>query len=201
MQPFPKDVVRKLKYTAMGTYTMGATAGTYVFRLNGLYDPDFTSTGHLPYGFDLLLGAPAGGLASAPYQRYTVISCDYKVTNTTGGYCNFAVTVSNASGATGATTLDRIMGQPGSVWKVGTLYSEPVTFTGHLDMAELFGVTRQKLMTDDVFSGTYNSNPSNTMFLCISAQDVDLYTASAGHWQVELVFEARFWEPNSLTVF
>jgi len=186
----------------MGSYSGGGViAASYCFRLNGLYDVDFTSAGHSPYGFDLLLASPAGSLAQAPYQRYTVMSCEYKVSNTTGGYCNFGLSVSNATAAASSTTMDRIMGQPGAVWRVGTLYTEPVVFTGRLDIADLLGVTKEKLMVDDAFSGTYNSNPANMVNLLLSAQDVDLSSSFVGHWQIELVFEARFWEPNTLTVF
>lgn len=39
-------------------------AGYYVFSANGLYDPNVTSTGHQPYGFDQLM---------AMYNHYTVV--------------------------------------------------------------------------------------------------------------------------------
>lgn len=48
-----------------------ASYGTYVFRCNGLYDPDLTSTGHQPYLFDQL---------SSLYDHYMVKASRIKIT-------------------------------------------------------------------------------------------------------------------------
>lgn len=52
--PFPPYRWVNLRYT--GTFLMSTGTGVYgteqVFRLNSLYDTDFTNAGHQPYGFD-----------------------------------------------------------------------------------------------------------------------------------------------------
>lgn len=64
---FPKKMLVKQKYqeTITLTSTSGALA-SYLFRLNSLYDPNYTSTGHQPMYFDQFM---------ALYNHYTVIGC------------------------------------------------------------------------------------------------------------------------------
>ncbi len=52
------------------------TGSEYVFRLNSLYDPDLTGTGHQPYGFDQF---------AALYSRYKVDRVHIDVLFTTPG--------------------------------------------------------------------------------------------------------------------
>jgi len=62
----PKTRRAILRYTEHLT-SMTSTTGTlasYVFRANGLYDPNYTSTGHQPMGFDQW---------SALYNHYVVL--------------------------------------------------------------------------------------------------------------------------------
>ncbi len=51
--PLPNSFYTKLRYTDSLTvqHSFG-NAGTYIFRANDCYDPDLTSTGHQPRGFD-----------------------------------------------------------------------------------------------------------------------------------------------------
>ena len=53
---FPPRFKAKLRYhtTVTLTSTAGAVA-SHVFRANGMYDPDVTSTGHQPAGFDQMM--------------------------------------------------------------------------------------------------------------------------------------------------
>lgn len=59
----PDIMYCKLKYTGNFSMTNTAGSGFYVYRMNGLYDPDFTGSGHQPLGYDQW---------SAFYSRYLV---------------------------------------------------------------------------------------------------------------------------------
>jgi len=68
----PQSMMVTHKYCHL--YPASASAGsygTYHFRCNGLYDPDYTSTGHQPYLFDQLSGL---------YDHYMVKSARIKIT-------------------------------------------------------------------------------------------------------------------------
>lgn len=62
---FPRSTVTTLRYCE--TYSLTSTASSIakqVFRMNSIYDPDFTNTGHQPYYFDQL---------STLYDHYVVL--------------------------------------------------------------------------------------------------------------------------------
>ncbi len=68
MPIFPLRKRAKLTYNELFTVTplTGASLSGYVFSANGLYDPNITSTGHQPSGFDQMM---------AFYEHYTVTHC------------------------------------------------------------------------------------------------------------------------------
>ncbi len=66
-----KSVV-KMQYADTITIDAGAAAITsHVFRANGLFDPDFTGTGHQPFTHDTM---------QTLYAQYRVLACSLKVT-------------------------------------------------------------------------------------------------------------------------
>ena len=70
---FPVRVTKKLPYYEP-SFSLTGTAGVisqYVFSANGVYDPNITSTGHQPLGFDTMM---------LYYEQYTVIESRITVT-------------------------------------------------------------------------------------------------------------------------
>lgn len=69
--PFPAKLVSKLRYKA--SISLDASTGLpahYIFRANSIFDPDFTSIGHQPYGTDQL---------ALIYNHYKVIKSNITV--------------------------------------------------------------------------------------------------------------------------
>lgn len=92
----PKSKMVKFRYASDVTLNPGAglIAG-HVYRANGLFDPDVTSTGHQPYGFDHTMNF---------YDHYTVlgskISCQFfngSGSNIAPSYCGVTLTDSSSS--------------------------------------------------------------------------------------------------------
>lgn len=72
--PFGRKMYTKLKYNEAVTIAASGTAGFatgYKYRLNSLFDPNFTGTGHQPRGYDELM---------AIFEKYTVVNA--KITAT-----------------------------------------------------------------------------------------------------------------------
>jgi len=56
MPVFQSKTTRRLRYSTNFSLTaVSGVVSTYVFAANGLFDPDITSTGHQPMGFDQLM--------------------------------------------------------------------------------------------------------------------------------------------------
>lgn len=81
----------ELNYGEMGEliyFTSPATlSGTYRYRLDGLNDPNYTSTGHQPQGFDVW---------KTIYKYYRVTKCEvycelYNITSSTAGPANLSL--------------------------------------------------------------------------------------------------------------
>jgi hypothetical protein len=75
---FPTRMAVKLVYEDLLTLAPGTTFGSYIFRGNSLYDPDYTGTGHQPRFYDQL---------TPVYGRYKVLSSSIivEMINTSGG--------------------------------------------------------------------------------------------------------------------
>lgn len=50
--PFPRQKVAKLRYSAIGTITPTTPGAVLYFRANGPFDPEASTTGHQPMGYD-----------------------------------------------------------------------------------------------------------------------------------------------------
>jgi len=67
---FPQKIRRKLNYNCDFAFTPNSATSGFVFSANSLYDPEVSSTGHQPMGFDQIM---------IFYQYYTVIRSTIKV--------------------------------------------------------------------------------------------------------------------------
>ena len=74
MNPFPPSMICDLQYVDYGTVSATAattsTGAEYAFRLNSLFDPNLTGSGHQPRYFDQLTNI---------YQLYRVYKCSFQV--------------------------------------------------------------------------------------------------------------------------
>lgn len=81
--PIPNRFATKLRYVDWATIDPGVAgiAGVHVIKANGLYDPDFTGTGHQPRGFDQFM---------TMYDHFTVVGAKITVDISTGHGSSFS---------------------------------------------------------------------------------------------------------------
>jgi hypothetical protein len=189
---FPAKTTRKLRYSTNLTLTttVGAVA-SYVFSANGLFDPDITSTGHQPMGFDQLM---------LSYNHYTVTSarmtCVFR-NNTTS---TPVVSISIGPGPTPITVIDQIL-------EFGMLYRDTLEFKGvsgsiktlnaGCSIAKVQGVRDIVDVTD--LQGTSAANPVEQTYFIIQTWD----TAGVnGSVLVDVIidYNAIFLEPRVLSL-
>ena len=75
MGAFPQQLFAKHIYSdsvLLALNVGGSCSGPHVFRLNSLFDPDFTGTGHQPQGYDNM---------ALQYNRYIVYGCPSRLSS------------------------------------------------------------------------------------------------------------------------
>lgn len=145
------------------TTTLGAMK-TQVFRLNSLYDPDLTGTGQQPPSYDQW---------TALYGTYRVVGCSYEIQALIQGTqvpCLIASCPLTSSGT--LSTIDAYRGNMGGKYQVFSGYEKAV-LKDYVRIDKYLGISKERLMTDDLLSSAYNTNPGIGLYLHIAAQPTD----------------------------
>lgn len=170
--------------TSLGTY--------YRFRLNSLYDPDVTGTGHQPYQYDTL---------TAIYQSYIVKKCfvDLTFTDPTadGVWVGWTWHSSDSSTDDPSTLLLEEMIERANFYcaPLNNTGAQTVTVRRSFDMPTCFGQTPVQYYGDLTTHGSaYNNNPSKgihlDLFLCDPTGNVSTRSVRASG---RLVFDCQFY--------
>lgn len=155
LQPIPHRFICQMKYAEAVTVSTPGMS-TYRWRLNSLYDPNYSGGGHQPYGFPQLCGPQGTGL----YNRYRVLGCSYVLT-ATSDTANIAFAalpsneiappISNVSEARENPMCRYATFNPGGTMRM---------LKGYVDIAKLMGRPKQQYLADDNYQAVYNNNPA-----------------------------------------
>lgn len=168
---FPNQVKVRLKYvdTILLTSNVGAPS-SHTFRMNSLFDPDLTGTGHQPYGFDQW---------SPLYTTYTVVGAKLRadwspvsqsdITAVRGPWNVLTVTDDDGSISSTNPTLNmelprcdsKILGDKQGAHNVVTTYA---TYSPLKDL----GISPN----DDVLNTLMSTNPGRVWFATCSMNDI-----------------------------
>lgn len=161
---------------------------TYLFNMNGLYDPDSSGTGHQPYLYDQTM---------ALYSRYRVFRCSWHVSIPSPPTVvdPITVTVSPTNGSDNPTgsPQSELAERPMSVTKTTSSGAPAVTFRGTSYLPKLNGVKPAEYKSDDRFEGTASSNPAEVMRLIIGASSQSNCTL---YPTVTLIYYVEFIDAN-----
>lgn len=173
--------------------TLDPAAGSvanYKFRTNSLYDPNYTGTGHQPYGFDTL---------ATLYGRYMVTGAKITVTanpGTTVSTYGMGVKVTDDY-SFNVTDPIALMEQPGYRYRLFTNGTQPATprVTKGWSLRKFAGGQ----MNSDKYSATVDTNPNDGWIFAVTffatAAGLDLSNTT---FNVRIQYRARFWEPKEL---
>lgn len=187
---FPQNKKVRLVYCESLTFagSLGAMS-QHVFRLNSLFDPDFTATGHQPLGFDQW---------AQFYNHYVVNGCEWEIQTIpsesiqpvlTGAYVS-----DDSSIPSNATDLMEL----GAEISLGNVYTgDAVSTHGSIDIAEFFRRPRGGLALDDNLKAAVTSNPFEQVYLNIVAQS-PVGISHNTHVLIRLVYDCMFMEPKDL---
>lgn len=192
-----------LKYVDFYTLDPGSANDSYVFALNGLYDPNVTGSGHQPSNFDLLMTA---------YVKYCVHTCKVQMAvdndgpsqeGAVTGLYGFMITQTGNDIGSG-TPVQQIAEQPYARYSAQTPGSKasPYTeLTATVPIWEWLGVQRKTdLLAEQDYSGTAAANPSRNIFVeTFYASPNGQTVANPSYFRIELEFQCWFYLPRQTT--
>lgn len=194
---FPDKLRTRLRYA--DTFQLSTGVTNWVFRMNSLYDPDLSGSGHSPRYFDQLCGS------SGIYSKYRVLGSKAKITFTeftpsVAGTANigptlvYAETSNNSSLVYGSGT--DVMESSGAKYAV---LQDKAGGNNVKTLTQTFSVERDCGVnaTDDTVSALYNNSPGNSVFLHFGKIDYGS-TSSVVTVFVELEYYAEFYSRNEV---
>lgn len=195
---FPATRFVQFKYcedVIISSLTATPNAGNeYVFRLNGLHDPNATGTGHQPYLYDQMTNV---------YKRYRVYRCQVRLTfyfpNSETMWTAWQIRNSSDSSTLTAATSDQILERTGTGWApVAPNSNNTITFADDIWINKLEGMSYNEWLGDDKYESLVGTNPQNFPVIAFAAGDNQAPTsASSITVKVQLVYHTRLYEPQT----
>lgn len=163
LRPIPARFITKSKYAEAVTVPATGMA-VYRWRLNSLYDPNFSGVGHRPHGVASL---------STLYNRYRVISCKYVISCISDDYnIQFAALPSNDTAAL-INNVSEARENPRCKYAVQNPGGTLKVLKGKVYIPALMGRNKSQYMADDNYQATFGANPAENAYLNIFAQGLN----------------------------
>jgi len=190
MPLFPSSLRCRLRYTE--NFTLQGSVGTianYIFRGNDLYDPNVTSTGHQPMGFDQMM---------VFFDHFIVeratMQARFRNLNSSSSVIYCRVDGNNV-----------VVSDPTILLESGGVISDVLSSNGNqgssktlscsLDVAKFHGVNTSALTSMDSLQGSVSAPPTDGIYFHVGTYDPNGSTAWA-RVIVVIDFDAIFTEPR-----
>lgn len=190
---FPSCVMKRLRYST--NIALASTAGavsSYVFAVNGLFDPDITGTGHQPMGFDEMM---------IYFNHYVVTHCRLTAVAKCVSTSKMTVCLRQDASSTPITVIDRIVEIGGGVLEyleISTTALATKRMELSFDIAKIQGISRNALTADSSLRGTSAANPSELTYCHVQNWDANAQTGTVV-FDIIMEFDAIFTEPRDGT--
>lgn len=191
--PFPLQYNVKLTYgvnVSIGTPGSLPTASAYRFRLNSLYDPDVTGTGHQPYQYDQL---------TAMYKNYIVKACYVDITFQNPSVAGLWVGWSFHGDAslnddpTGKQLEDMMERPTFTCVPISDFGTQSINLRMEVPIHTVLGLTRSQYMSvTDQYGAAYNASPLSNAYLDLFIVDPNSLGISYIRAVGRLVFDVQF---------
>jgi len=184
---FPKQLMITHRY--VDTFTMatsGSLIGKYVFRANGLYDPNVTGSGHQPMYFDQ---------QTAIYNHFVVVRSKIKVYASSGasaGVPTMLAILGNDDATTTPTSLEGVRENANCspMKMIVPDQGSSVILTASYDANQIFG---PNAMSQDNLEGTAAADPTEGYFFVVCQQGIPI-TGTTLNYFVEIEYQALWRE-------
>lgn len=183
-------------HTAVLTYPVAFTSSSvsgnvwdWQFRLNSLFDPDFTGSGNQPTTFDQWM---------ALYDRYRVIATtvDFTVTETAQNV--IALAGAPTQDAAPTLTYAGVMGLRDAKRGTEAGYYNSKRIVATILMKDVFGIDEEAVMSELSYSGTSSASAASVAYYTLAVQS----SAATGTVMLEgtMKFAVRFESPHANNV-
>lgn len=186
----PAQMKVAMKYNTHYSVTSGAgTATDRVFKLNSIFDPDHTGTGHQPLGRD------QWALLYSHYRVDKVKVFLTLATATGGGFVTLFPSMEPAA------ITDPVVGQEtrNSITKGIQAGSESQYIRKSYNVCDIVGTTRQRYSNDDIFQSAMTTDPSLLGYIHVSCVDNSVAAGSIFYWSLELTYYCTLYQPIQVT--
>jgi len=199
--PLPTRLKTVMRYSDVYSFTTGAAGivgTTQKMRLNSIFDPDLTGTGHQPYGFDQVFGVF--------YRKYWVSHAKATMLATTvGGSAEVMIAFQVA--ADGFLSLAGVTQT--YVAEQSAVCTFPLSSSGNArtrvvsvttDMARLFGVPpKQYRDSESLYAALYTANPIQDAYLEVGGFSPSGVGAEGFTIQIVVEYTVEAFEPITLS--
>jgi hypothetical protein len=188
---FQPTVRRNLVYEDLITIAPGAVRGTYVFRGNSLFDPDYTSTGHQPRYFDTY---------STIYSRYRVYGSSIRIEALNAAASGGAlIAVTPLTDIITFTTWQQAAELPNTrctdMIPIAQRYPQTVQHSCRTKYVE--GLKGP--FVDEDWTATTGANPVNIWYWNINVASTDVSNNVNVGLRVRITYDAQFYERIDIT--
>lgn len=176
----------------------GLTGNEYAFRLNSLFDPNFTGTGHQPRGFDQM---------AALYANYCVykVQVQVRIMSQSGGpsqavnfiACNVRP-YNNGSYSLGpARRYGELMESATNtiITMESDNYCQSKSWEQTYWIADIEGIPRGQIYQDDTFKAFPTANPNKTPFMSFAVGSTNEISGGVVKFAVSFAFHTLWSEP------
>ncbi len=187
----PKSLSGVLPYAGIAnSVTPGAgSTGVYIFSANGCYDPDITSTGHQPRGFDNYM---------ALYDHYLVRKARIIVSMAPGA-CDMNVGITIRDG-TSTEVGQGYLESPNTSWQVLlSSATKPAVMSLDVDIGRW--LDRDDIRDNKELQGSTSANPDEEVYFHVFAQAQDsVSTPGVIYFTTKILYYVTFREPTQPSV-
>lgn len=193
--PFPTRYLTKLRYSQINALSFGGAgqAYNYQFRLNSIFDPDLTGTGHQPLGHDEF---------AMLYNRYRVYGVSYTITLSNQEAKHVEICIAHRPNTNTTTYFDTIRESTSTKHRI-TLGEEGSgqanrSVRGYAGVAATRGVSRREVQTDDNYQAAFGQNPVFTPTLVIYLSNQNTNETASVNMRVDLVYHVEVFDRKQL---
>jgi len=178
-------VAIKQVYSDFRTMTASTNQAEYVYRLNSLFDPDFTGVGGQPDGFDQW---------KTLYTNYRVVACGVEV-EAVGGNGFGLLAIAPTTTSTSVSSAEEVAGLRHARSQVFTT-TQRAKVKALWHIGEVFGWPDETVLSDSSCTAACTASPSSQAFVHVCAE-----TSGASdivYFRILLTYYARFEVPQVL---